>query len=215
MRSGIPVLIAIAVGFIMALKFFFENSPVVYSLANELEAWGMVIAAMAVVLGLASLVRVNLRAIRRRQKDWPFKVVLLLGLFGEILFGLFEYHFGSPKARQGQDKSAFHWSFQYILTPLGATIFSLLAFFIASAAFRAFRARSFAATLLLLAGVIVMLGRVLWGNLLTGGLASDLQVWILNVPSLAGQRAIIIGAGIGIVSVCLRVLLGVERPYMR
>jgi hypothetical protein len=93
------------------------------------------------------------------------------------------------------------------------TMFSLLAFFIASAAFRAFRMRSFEATLLAIAAVIVMLGRVpvgaqIWDKL---PVISD---WIMNVPQMAAKRAIMIGAALGAISTGLKVILGIERNYL-
>ena len=65
------------------------------------------------------------------------------------------------------DGSLFQWMFKYIFSPLSATMFALLAFFVASASFRAFRARNFEASLLLVAGIIIMLGRVPIGSLIS------------------------------------------------
>jgi len=91
-------------------------------------------------------------------------------------------------------------------------MFSLLAFFIASAAYRAFRARSVLASLLLLAALVVMLRVVYLGPASPPiNMAAD---WIINVPNLAAKRAILIGVGLGIVATALKVILGIERSYL-
>ena len=98
-------------------------------------------------------------------------------------------------------------------------MFALLAFFIASAAFRAFRIRTLEAGLLAVAAIIVMLGRVPLSNLLTAWLPEwarlqALQEWILNVPQNASKRAILMGAALGVMATGLRVILGIERTYL-
>jgi hypothetical protein len=95
----------------------------------------------------------------------------------------------------------------------------LLAFFIASAAFRAFRIRTLEAGLLAAAALIVMLGRVpltesLLGFLPEGFRLSTLQEWIMNNPQNSAKRAILIGAAMGVMATGLRVILGIERSYL-
>lgn len=94
-----------------------------------------------------------------------------------------------------------------------ATMFSMLAFFIASAAYRAFRARTVPSAILLATAVIVMLGRIPMGQYIYDALPSWAN-WIMMVPSVAVQRGIIIGAALGAASMSLRILVGIERTYL-
>ena len=79
--------------------------------------------------------------------------------------------------------SLFYWIFFYIKTPLELAMFSLLAFFVASASYRAFRIRNFEATLLLVAGIILMLGRVPIGGLIPWWVGST--IFILGICAIA------------------------------
>jgi len=89
----------------------------------------------------------------------------------------------------------FKWMFDNIFTPLSATMFALLAFFVASASYRAFKARNFEATLLLLAGIIIMIGRVPVGSLISSWFVMYLTVLGVGVvlSGLVRDRRIIFG----------------------
>lgn len=116
----------------------------------------------------------------------------------------------------------FWWLYEYAMKPLTATMFAMLAFYVASAAFRAFRAKNVEATLLLATAFIILLGRTFAGQLLTGWLP-DWLGWlridrisaeIMSVYNTAGTRAIMIGIALGIASTSLKVLLGIDRSYL-
>jgi hypothetical protein len=105
------------------------------------------------------------------------------------------------------------WLYDHLFAPANATMFALLAFFIASAAFRAFRARNTEAALLLAASILVMIGRVPIGRALSERLP-EISDWIVEIPNNAGRRAIIIGAALGGIGTSLRVILGLERSHL-
>jgi hypothetical protein len=107
----------------------------------------------------------------------------------------------------------FSWVYNELYVHMDMTIFSLLAFFIASAAYRAFRLRSLEASVLLIVGSLMLLGRAPVGGAIWEGFPAIAE-WLLNVPNTAGNRAITIGIAIGAISLAIRQLLGVERGYL-
>jgi len=156
---------------------------------------------------------VNLSAIARRQPDWQYKIVLVAMLVFTVAIGLKE-------GRHWQDdKTISMFLYNEIYSSMQSTMFALLAFFIASAAFRAFRVRTVEAGLLAAAALIVMLGRVPIGDQITGWLPGPLRLgavqdWIMNVPQNAAKRAVLMGAALGVMATGLRVILGIERSYL-
>jgi hypothetical protein len=113
----------------------------------------------------------------------------------------------------GESGRVFEWFYEYVFFPCNATVFALLAFFIASAAFRAFRARNSEAALLLGAAIFVMLGRVPIGREITDAFPTVAD-WLIDIPNNAGRRAIMMGAAIGAIATGLRVILGIERSHL-
>ncbi|MCD4828360.1 MAG: tetratricopeptide repeat protein [Candidatus Cloacimonetes bacterium] len=119
-------------------------------------------------------------------------------------------------------KKPFDYLFDNVYQHLSATMFALLAFFIASAAYRAFIGRTIESNLLLGAAVLVMLGNTTMGSNLTGWLPDSMSflhlpnvsAFIMKYPNTAGQRAIMICAGLGIIGSSLRIILGIERSYL-
>jgi hypothetical protein len=221
-KREIPLLLTALIGAIMIAAFFVPHQWVSVP-ADFLQQTAVIVVAFGYVLGGANVLRVNLDGIFRRQRDWPYKIVLLVGMMFTLVFGLFVD--GGRFQEQG---TVSLWLYDHVYVPMNATMFALLAFYIASAAFRAFRIRSTEAALLAAAALVVMIGRVPIGDWLTRALfdhdglphavralrLSDLQQWIMDVPQNAAKRAILIGAAMGVMATGLRVILGIERAYL-
>lgn len=373
MRKQLPFLIATVFGFLMLARFFMPSREM-ERFETVIVLYARIIGGFAMVLGIASLVRVNWIRIQRRMENWPFSVVtiggfvvmFLVGAFGglflvkpvtlELAFadgargtaevsddglnltlaraeskltlkrdgeaggkgaaafpGTWRVEPPAPSVESGATESApaaaaaapapppaelsitdagsgtllegegaeaksaaftwaapkprypwqsrwfaagfsrernkaLDWLFQWVYTPMDATIFSLLAFYIASAAFRSMRARDATSALLLAAAVLVMLGRAPhtahWWDLLVhpkeGGMWWSLVVepfnglreahpwlakhhfaslgqlteWVMAYPNTAAKRAVLFGAGLAALAQSIRILVGLERPYM-
>ena len=113
----------------------------------------------------------------------------------------------------GTNGRVFTWLYDHVFDPCNSTMFALLAFFIASAAFRAFRARNLEAALLLGAAILVMLGRIPIGRALSP-IFPAIADWIVDYGNSAGRRAIMMGAALGAIATGLRVILGLERSHL-
>ena len=216
MKREVPLFLTGTIGLFMILSFFVPHHWVSVP-ADFLQACAVIVVAFGYVLGGANVLTVNLEGISRRESGWPYKLVLVVSMVATVAIGIVDglRHGGSFPV----DGTASKWIYDSIYSPMSATMFALLAFFIASAAFRAFRIRTLEAGLLAAAALIVMLGRVPVGDLATRWLPdwmhlSSLQQWIMDVPQNASKRAILIGAALGVMATGLRVILGIERSYL-
>ncbi|MBI4364897.1 MAG: hypothetical protein HY568_05655 [Candidatus Latescibacteria bacterium] len=205
MKREIPMLISIAAGIFVLIGFFVPH-PAVRTTYDDIQQWVIIVVAFTYVLGMANVLRINLRQIGRRETDWPYKIALVAGLLVTMAIGF------SEGTRYLNDGSRFSWIYNTFYSSMAATMFSLLAFFIASAAFRAFRVRTVEALLLAVAAFILMLGRVPIGHLIHPALP-DVANWLMEIPQNAAKRGILMGAALGVMATGFRIILGIEKTY--
>lgn len=222
MKRQLPVIITGVVGAVLVISVFIPHAPF-GRLGEDFSVFFDIIAVFAFILGGGNLLRVHGDKIYRKAKGWPFSIVTVVGFLVTLIAGAFKI--GNVNGIRGDvtaPGSLFANIYDFVFTPLQATMFSILAFFVASASYRAFRAKNKEATILLITAFIVLLGRTPIGNYATAWLPSwlsffhvpNLANWIMAIPNLAGQRAIMIGISLGVVSMSLRVILGIERGYI-
>lgn len=222
MKRTVPLIITFVVGLSLVIAMFMPHDPF-HGLDSNFSIFYDVIAVFAFILGGGNLLKVHLNKIQNKRRDWKYSMVTVAG-FG-LMLGAGLLKLGVQGGWSGDyqgDGSLFKYLYDATFQPLQATMFSLLAFFVASASYRAFRAKTREATILLVAAFVILLRPTPLGYYLTFWLPQPLQflhipnlsTWIMSVPNMAGQRAIMIGIALGIVSTSLRLILGIERSYL-
>ncbi len=228
MKRTLPMIITFLMGLIVVLSEFIPHRPF-SGISSSLEEWFMIVSGFAIVLGLISLIRVNTAKVLNKSENWQYYLVGLCSLFLMVTVGLLwgmQNRSGLLGHGEGIVKwlgsKPFDYLFDHVYLHLSATMFALLAFFIASAAYRAFIIRSFESNLLMLAAVIVIIGRTSFGGLLTAWIPDSMSIlripemtdFIMQYPNSAAQRAIMISAALGIIGSSLRIIIGIERSYL-
>lgn len=170
-KRQIPILIVTLVGFITLFGWFIDQPNIKEFVNDDATQWFDILASFAIILGALNLIKLQVQKVLYQKPGWIYSVVAILGFIFAIIAGFFVKGVDDSVAQWGAhvttEGTLFKWMFDYLFTPMSATMFSLLAFFVASASYRAFRIRNFEATLLLVSGIIIMVGRVPIGSVIS------------------------------------------------
>ncbi len=170
-KRQIPILIVTIVGWITLLGWFIDQPTIQEFVNDDATQWFDILASFAIILGALNLIKLQVQKILYQKPGWIYSVVAVMGFLFAITAGFFVKGVDDSVAQWGAhvttDGTLFKWMFDYMFSPMSATMFSLLAFFVASASYRAFRIRNFEATLLLVSGIIIMVGRVPIGSVIS------------------------------------------------
>ncbi|MBW2368541.1 MAG: hypothetical protein JRH15_11725 [Deltaproteobacteria bacterium] len=227
MKRTIPLLITGISGLVLIVAYFI---PAIQKWGEVVSIWFDILAGIAIVLGIGNLLKHHLRKISDRNAGWGYSAVILASLLITLFVGLLKigvtpnpmypgYPWSGAYNAQG---SGALWIYNAVLNPITGTMYGMLAFYIASAAFRAFRAKNLEAIVLLGTAFIVLLGRTVAGVFLTAWMPDylpalrleNLTTYIMTLFNTAGNRAIMIGVALGVASASLRVLVGIDRSYL-
>lgn len=193
-----------------------------------------ILTGLLLGLGIYSLMRIHLRKVITFGKDWGYSAVLIIALVLQAFFGFWNYHdFKGPNAATLAEGRG--WGIQNYLSDLlfdgmyqqyEAAMFSIIAFYILSAAYRAFRLRSPEASILLGTALVVMVSKmgavampidegvknVAHGNAwLLNFQLSEISNWIMNTIQTPSLRGVDFGIGIGTIAMGLRLWLSLEK----
>ncbi|MFN7019338.1 MAG: hypothetical protein ACK4RG_08730 [Fimbriimonadales bacterium] len=230
-------------GLFFAAEFFLpvneEGKNILTDPFQRLQGSLQVIIALSLGLGTYGLIRLHLRNAVQRRPQWGYSLVLLIAFVTMAFFSV--WNTLAEKELLGVQRTpllerAFTLLFDYTLIQLDATMFSLIAFYIFSAAYRAFRIRSIEASILMFTAMVVMIGIVPLGKFISDSmrlpttLTDEMRTnpfmlenilynlrlpqiadWILNALNAPVQRAIEFGVGIGALAMAIRLWLSLER----
>lgn len=203
MKKEVPIAICFIAGVLILFDYFLHGLwPGVTPVSQTIQNWGTIISAFAMGVAVLNLIVIHFHRIEQKHPDAWMSVLLFAGMIAMAVSGLI--------GKSGEQLYNFLFSGLYL--PLGTAMFSIMVFFIASAARRAFRARNVDGVILLISGIIVMLGNAPIGKLISPYFPKLTQ-WLMNYPNVAGNRAIIIGAALGMVATGFRVIVGIDRSY--
>ena len=197
MKRQIAYFIVIFVGFLALFGHFINYAPLNNFIDNDATQWFDIITGFAAFLGVISLLNLHLKKIIYKRKNWQYSIITVASFLIMLFFGFIYIGIDIPRgAHLKAEGSAFYWMFNNIYLPLASSMFALLAFFVASASYRAFKIRNFEATLLLISGVLLMLGRVPIGQIIPWWISLDLYICILFalIASLFSDKRIFVSS---------------------
>jgi hypothetical protein len=205
MKIPVRLLLAVivmAIGLVVLLGFFIDL-PVLNVLRTVFLRWAVILAAVAILVGLFNLAAVHWRKMGSRQTGRFYSAVLLISMVVTLVIGL----------AFGPTSTWSLWIFNHIQVPVETSLMAVLAVVLAYASARLLNRRINLFSIVFLAtALLILIGTATIPGLEVPGL-TELRAWITQVPAVGGARGILLGVALGTIATGLRVLIGSDRPY--
>lgn len=200
-RKDIQVTI-VGISFLIVFLPYFFDLPALQAFSVKLVTIASLVNAFTLALAIHAQFRRAINAWRRKSKGWGWGIYMMITLVLMILFGIY-----------GQDKAPWHFIMFAVINPLSSVNYSILAFYMSSAAARAFRARNINAFLLLASGFIVLL----YQAPMTGAtfpVVDPIALYITGTFTMAYARVITMGLTVASIVLGVRMLTGREVSFL-
>ena len=214
-RKPVVVVITFVAGLFLSLEYLIPFDNIFTQTMPTVSNWQLIISCFTLFMGLGSLFYLHGRRVMKKSENTLNSIGFFIGFFAIIIFGIL-----NDMEIKGAD-AFFNMFFDGIYISMAAAMFSLVAFYIVSASYRAFRIRNAETGILLLSTAIIMLALIPLGSAMTEFIPEaspfaflrleKLGYWILTGPNMAVQRAIAFGIGVGAMATSLRIWLSLEK----
>lgn len=200
--AAVSAIFAISAGLIILIGAFV---PVLGFLKLELVQWAVILAGVAVLVGIGNLFSVHYQKVRRREKGWSYSLTLLFAMLATLLAGVMT----------GPSGAWMQAAVEVVILPVEASLMALLAVTLLYASIRLLRRRADlmsvvflgTAALMLLASVsLPFIGEI-------PVLSDWVRPWLMYGPAVGGARGLLLGVALGALTTGLRVLFAFDRPY--
>jgi hypothetical protein len=202
MKVPISTAVAMAIG-LLVLAGALIPTPLLIAVRQVFLEWAVVLAAVALLIGIANLFSVHWRKITQSKPGSLYSAVLIVALVATLaIVGWF-----------GPTHAYSLWLFNYIQIPVEGSLMALLSVILLYGGVRLLRRRfNVFSAVLLVSAIAVLFASAPWLSFEIPGL-SDLRNWIAQVPAAAGARGILLGIALGSLTTGLRILMGGDRPH--
>jgi hypothetical protein len=204
--------VAIATSLLVLAGYFIET-PILVNLRITILNWVIILATVALFLGLFNLLAVHTNKIRNKEKGGIYSLILIFSLLTTLILGLW----------LRPEHALMALIFNSIQVPVEASLMAMLAVTLTYASIRLLRPAQYAglrhrnnliSIIFLVTALLILLGTAPVPFIGDVPILSDLiRPFIAQVMAVAGARGILIGVALGSLTTGLRILFGADRPY--
>lgn len=208
LKSPISTAVAIGVGIIVLAGYFI---PSVVNIRFILLRTGLVLAAVALLVGIINLITVHIKKLGADSENSGYSLILVIALLATLVVGIIDmvqtYMAGKPNFQMT------NWIFTYIQLPIETSLLAVTTVSLIYAAASILRKRmDLFSIVFFLVVLLVLLGSFSIPPA-TFPFLHVIRDWILRVPALGGARGLLLGIALGTITTGIRILMGIDRPY--
>jgi hypothetical protein len=208
LKAPISAAIAIGVGIIVLAGYFI---PSLNNIRFVLLRTGLVLSAVALLVGIVSLVNVHFKKLRAESENSGYSLILLIALIATLVVGIIDivqtYLTGKPNFQ------ITNWVFTYIQLPIETSLLAVTAVSLTYAAASILKRRMDLFSIIFFFVVLLVLLGSFSIPPATIPFLHVIREWILRVPALGGARGLLLGIALGTITTGIRILMGTDRPY--
>ncbi len=115
---------------------------------------------------------------------------------------------------EGTNGTYFIWLYKNIQVPAAATVYAIIGFYVVFAAYRAFRAKTIEATILLVGAFLAIMWGSSLGHYIWPGI-DPIYSWLVDVPNTAGFRGYQMAVAVATVAVGVALFLQKQSLFQK